>query len=81
LLFDCLNDFVTVFIDNILIYSINKAEYKLYVKKVLYRLRKAKLQTNIKKYKFYIKLTRFLKFIIEIDGIRIDPKKIFIIIN
>jgi hypothetical protein len=34
-LFDYLDDFYTIYLDNILIYSKNKLEYKIYIKKVL----------------------------------------------
>ena len=37
-LFDYLDDFCTAYLDNILIYSNNELEHKLYVKKVLERL-------------------------------------------
>jgi hypothetical protein len=34
-LFDYLDDFYTIYLDDILIYSENKLEYEIYVKKVL----------------------------------------------
>jgi hypothetical protein len=42
-LFDYLDDFYTVYLDDIFIYSDNKLEYKEHVCKVLLRLRKAGL--------------------------------------
>jgi hypothetical protein len=36
---DCLNNFITAFIDDLLIYSKNRKEYKLYIKTILQRLR------------------------------------------
>ena len=39
MLFDYLDNFYTAYLDNILIYSDNKLEYKHYIKKVLNRLR------------------------------------------
>ena len=47
----------------------------MYVYKVLQQLRKAGLQANIKKLKFNVKRTKYLNFIISIDGIKTDPKK------
>jgi len=38
-LFDYLNEFYTVYLDNILIYLDNELEYQVHVKKVLERLR------------------------------------------
>jgi len=46
------------------------------VRKILARLKKVGLQININKYKFYIIKTKFLGFIIKIDGIAINLKKI-----
>jgi hypothetical protein len=42
-LFDYLDDFCTAYLDDILIYSDNKLEHKEHVKKVLQRLRNARL--------------------------------------
>jgi len=42
-LFNYLNKFYTVYLDDILIYSDNKLEHQVYVKKVLKRLRNAGL--------------------------------------
>jgi hypothetical protein len=42
-LFDYLDDFYTVYLDNILIYSEDVLEYELHVRKVLERLRTAGL--------------------------------------
>jgi hypothetical protein len=51
---DYLNNFMTAFVDNILIYSNNKVEHQEHVKKVLKRLQAASLQASIKKYKFSV---------------------------
>ena len=55
ILFDYLNDFYIVYLDNILIYLIDLLEYKLYIKKVLKQLYIIRIQTDIKKNKFNIK--------------------------
>lgn len=47
LFFDLLDDYVSVYLDDILIYSDNEEEHQ--VKEVLSRLRKAGLQADIKK--------------------------------
>ena len=39
------------------------------------------LQYNIKKYKFYATEVMYLGLIISYNGIKIDPKKVAIIIN
>jgi hypothetical protein len=78
-LFDYLDDFCTVYLDDIFIYSDNVFEYEAQVKKVLQRLRKTDLQADINKYEFNITSTKYLGFIISTDGIRTDPEKIIII--
>ena len=79
LLFDCLDNFVTAFIDDIMIYSMNEAEHELHVREVLNRLHKAGLQVDIKKCEFHTTQTKFLGFIIGTDGVRVDPDKILVV--
>ena len=51
---DYLNNFVTAFVDNLIIYSKNETEHEKHVKMVLERLRAAGLQASIKKCEFHI---------------------------
>ena len=55
-----------VYLNNIIIYSNNKKEYKEYIKQVLERLYKKNILIVIKKYKFYIKKIDFVGFIIKL---------------
>ena len=55
-----------VYLDNIIIYLNSKEEYKKYIKWVLSRLYKENMPVAIEKYKFYIKKTNFIKFIIKL---------------
>jgi hypothetical protein len=68
-LFNYLDDFYIVYLDDILIYSDNKLEHRDHVYKVLLQLCKVGLQANIKKTKFYITYTKYLGFIISIKCI------------
>ena len=70
-----------VYLNNIIIYSNSKKEYKEYIKWVLSRLYKKNILVIIKKYKFYTKKTNFVGFIIKLRQISIDLKKIKAIIN
>ena len=70
-----------VYLNNIIIYSNGEKEYKEYIKCVLNRLYKENILVIIKKYKFYIKKTNFIKFVIKLKKISIDLKKIKSIIN
>ncbi len=58
--FDYLNDFVSIYINNILIYSNFKKKHVKHVKKVLQRLRNADLQIDIDKCKFFVHETKYL---------------------
>jgi len=69
------------YLDDILIYLDNKLKHQVHVKKVLKRLRNIGLQVNIKKYKFGVKRTKYLRFIVSIDRIKVNPKKVNIIYN
>ena len=69
------------YLDNIIIYSNSKKEYKKYIKQVLNRLYKKNILIIVEKYKFYIKKTNFIKFIIKLGQISINLKKIKVIIN
>ncbi len=79
MLLDYLDNFCIVYLDNILIYSDNELEYKLYVKKVLQQLINTSLQANIKKCEFGVTKTKFLRFIILTDNIKVDPAKVSVI--
>ena len=71
-----LNDFIIVYLNNIIIYSNNKGKYKKHIKWVLKRLYKENILITIKKYKFYIKKIDFIRFIIKLGQISIDLKKV-----
>ena len=55
-----------VYLNNIIIYSNSKEEYKEYIKWVLGRLYKENILVVIKKYEFYTKKTDFVEFIIKL---------------
>ena len=76
-----LDDFIMVYLDNIIIYLNSEKEYKEYIKWVLSRLYKKNILVVIKKYEFYIKKTDFVGFIIKLRQISMDLKKIKAIIN
>ena len=76
-----MDDFIIVYLDNIIIYSNSKKEHKEYIKWVLSRLYKENMPVIIKKCKFYTKKTDFVGFIIKLKQISMDLKKIKAIIN
>jgi hypothetical protein len=79
--FEYLDDFCIVYLDNILIYSENPIKHGIYIHKVLQKLKKVGLQTDIKKYKFGVTKTKYLGFIVNIKRIEVDLEKIEIIKN
>jgi hypothetical protein len=81
ILFDYLDVFCTVYLDNILIYLEDLLKHKTYVKLVLERLREAKLQVNIKKSEFKVTRTKYLGFVILIVSIKVNKSKTEIIKN
>ena len=80
-LFDYLDEFCSVYLDDILIYSENPLKHHCHVEKVLTRLRDAGLQVDLKKCEWHVTETRYLGFIITTEGIRADPAKIAVIKN
>ena len=76
-----MDDFIIVYLNNIIIYLNSEKEYKEYIKWVLSRLYKENMPVIIKKYKFYTKKTDFIGFIIKLGQINMDLKKIKAIIN
>ncbi|GME64610.1 uncharacterized protein ACHE_50633A [Neofusicoccum parvum] len=78
---DGLDDFCSVFIDDILVYSKTRKEHWEQVRRVLKKLKEAGLQADIKKCEFEVTETRFLSLIVGRDGIRMDPQKVAAILK
>jgi hypothetical protein len=70
-----LNDFVIIYLNDILIYSQNKEKHTNYVRFVLKRLRKYKFFAKLSKSDFDLKEVDYLKFIVKINDIRINFAK------
>ena len=76
-----LDDFIIVYLNDIIIYLDSEEEHKGYIKWVLERLYKENIPIIIKKCEFYIKKTDFIGFIIKLGQISIDLKKVQAIVN
>ena len=70
-----LNVFVTVYLNDILIYFNTKKKHEQHIKKVLKKLKKIKLKVKLKKSRFHTQKVKFLRFIIRHNQIRINLKK------
>lgn len=81
ILMEHLDDFCSAYMDDILIYSSTAQEHEIHVKKIMRILQDHGLQADIKKSEFGVKKTKFLGFVIGIDGIEVDPEKISVINN
>ena len=71
-----LDDFVTVYIDDILIFSETLEQHRNYVQLVLNALSEAGLQIDINKCEFHQAKVKYLGLIISTKGIAMDPDKV-----
>jgi hypothetical protein len=74
--FDYLNEFVSIYINDILIYNNSKKKHVKHVKKMLQRLRNADLQADIDKCEFFVHEIKYLDLIVRRDEIRMNSEKI-----
>src|SRR5579863_3851605 len=71
-----LDDFVIVYLDDILIYSRTQKEHLGHIRKVLDILRKHKLYAKIKKCDFMTEKVEYTGHYITSEGIMVDPQKV-----
>jgi hypothetical protein len=76
-----IDDFVIVYLDDILVFSKTWAEHILHVKKVLDVLRKEKLYVKMSKCEFAKTSLVYLGHIIGGGHLRVDPTKVVVIVN
>ena len=71
-----LDQFVIVYLNDILIYSKIKKEYVQYVRKVLQALKEIDLRIKSDKSEFYVQSVQFLEFIVTSQKVKMNLKKI-----
>ncbi len=81
ILWDFLNDFCQVYLNDILIYSKMRKKHRDHVKLVLKWLREAELQMNIRKCNFNVEETVFLEVIISELDLRMNLSKVTVIVS
>jgi len=70
---DCIGKFVVVYFDDILVYSISIESHIHHLREVLLVLRKNQLFANVDKCTFCVDSVVFLGFIVNKDGVHVDP--------
>ena len=76
-----LDQFVIVFINDIMIYSHSKEEHVEHLKIALQTLRHWQLYAKFSQCQFWLDRVAFLGHVISIDGIYMDPQKIEVVVN
>ncbi|RVW32511.1 Transposon Ty3-G Gag-Pol polyprotein [Vitis vinifera] len=76
-----LDQFVVVFIDDILVYSRSREEHEGHLSIVLQTLRDKQLYAKLKKCEFWLDRISFLGHVVSNDGISVDPGKVDAVAN
>ena len=71
-----LNQFIIVYLNDILVYLKTKKEHVQHVRKVLQTLKKVNLRIKSEKSEFHVQSVQFLRFIIMFQSLRMNSKKI-----
>ncbi len=81
ILMNYLDEFVIVYLNDIIVYSNSKKKHIRHVRKVLQRLREVEIQADVNKCEFHITEIKFLNMIIERDDIKMNSEKIKAIVE
>ena len=76
-----LDQFVVVFVDDILIYSQSEWEHEYHLRIVLQLLRDHQLYAKFSKCEFWLTEVRFLGHMVSASGVSVDPEKVEAVIS
>ena len=75
-----MDQFVVVFIEDILVYSKDRENHDTHLRIVLETLRKEQLYAKLSKCEFWLNEVSFLRHLVSEEGILVNPRKIEVII-
>ena len=71
-----LDQFIVVFVDDILIYSKSEKEHEGHLRIVFQVLRDHQLYVKFSKCEFWLTEVRFLEHVVSASGVSVDPEKV-----
>jgi hypothetical protein len=81
MLHEYLDDFVIVFLDDSLIYSMSEEEHEGHLSLVLEALQKNQFYAKMKKFAFWLSEVLFLGHVINQHGISVNPKNVATVVK
>ncbi|TYK25908.1 Retrotransposon protein [Cucumis melo var. makuwa] len=76
-----LDQFVIVFIDDILVYSVDRESHEEHLRIVLQTLREKQLYAKFSKCEFWLEQVVFLGHVVSAKGVSVDPQKVEAVVN
>ena len=76
-----LDQFIVVFVDDILIYYQSEWEHKDHFRIILQLLRDHRLYAKFSKCEFWLIDVRFLRHVVSVSGVSVDPEKVEVVMS
>jgi hypothetical protein len=70
------NYIVVVYLDNILLFNKSWKEHLQHIQHVLHTLQQHKLYANLEKCSFIMNMVQYLRYIVDENGVHVNPSKI-----
>jgi hypothetical protein len=78
---DLIDDYVIIYLDDILIFSQNKEDHTKHIQEVLQRLRRNNLFCKPEKCQFFQEQVEYLGHIIQHNQVEMDPGKVAAVVD